>query len=315
MRVGAHGQPESLGDEARRAAVAARDGSAAGTSPVPQSVSGSRLMARPRRRGALGWWVTFLALAVTAILAVSHYAGVDALAASGRFLWNAMAAVANSALRTAGGLLALLARGIGWRRLARVSHVIMGIGLSYAGGVILTDRAVRRAQGWRGKGRLLLARLRKTWVELPLAAKLLIVALLITSQVYLHVVLIVFPVAFLVPVVRRVWVQAADIVLGSWYWRKFGALHRSILARLRNMAGVHLIIGAARLTRIRYLTAWRLWRYHPRYQSLRPGRRAVDLVEPLRLWRRGELDIYVGRPLLRGRAQTPVPAAAPPRAP
>jgi hypothetical protein len=52
--------------------------------------------------------------------------------------------------------------------------------------------------------------------------------------------------------------------------------------------------------RIRYLTAWRLWKYHPRYCGPEPGKRQVDLVEPLRLWRRGELDVYVDRPLLAG---------------
>jgi hypothetical protein len=268
------------------------------------------------RRRIVGWWVTFLALAVTAIVAVGHYTGVEVLAASGRFLWNALALIANGAARTAGGLLAVIARGVGWRRLNRMSRVIMGIGLSYAGGVILTDRGVRKAQGWRGKGRLLLARMRKAWLELPLIVKLAIVAALIASQVYLHVALIIFPIAFLVPVVRRAWIQVADIALGSWYWKVFGGLHRRIVAVASNFPGVRACVGATRLTRLRYLTAWRLWRYHPRYGTARAGRRRIDPIEPLRLWRRGELDLYVGRPLLGGcRNPSRPPGTAPPRVP
>jgi hypothetical protein len=257
----------------------------------------------------LGWYATFLALAVTAIVAVSHLTGVDVLAASGRFLWNALAVAANGAIRAAGGLLAMLARGVGWRRLMRLSNVVMGVGLSYAGGVILSQRGLRRAQGWRGKARLLLAAMRKSWVDLPLSWKLAIVAALIASQLYLHVVLIVFPIAFLVPVVRRVWVQVADIVFGSWYRRTFGRLHRSIVVGLRGLPVVRRLIGGLRLVRIRYLTAWRLWKYHPRYCGVLAGKRQVDLVEPLRLWRRGELDIYVDRPLLGGGRRASSPAA------
>ena len=60
------------------------------------------------------------------------------------------------------------------------------------------------------------------------------------------------------------------------------------------------VIGAARLTRIRYLRAWRLWKYDPRYRHPATGTRRVSFIEPVRLWWRGELDGYVDRPLLCG---------------
>jgi hypothetical protein len=125
-------------------------------------------------------------------------------------------------------------------------------------------------------------------------------ALLIASQIYLRFLLILFPIAFLVPVVRRIWVRAADIALGSWYWRAFGRTHRAAIARLRAMAGVREVVGAVRLARIRYLRAWRLWRYDPRYRRTASGKHIISLIEPVRLWWRGELDDYVGRPLLCG---------------
>ena len=119
-----------------------------------------------------------------------------------------MAVVANGATRAVGGVLALLAKGVGWRRLSRIATAIMGVGLSYSGGVFLSDRGVRRAKGWTGKIKVLFATLHRRWLALHLGWKLAIVAALIASQVYLHFLLILFPIAFLVPVVRRLWVQA-----------------------------------------------------------------------------------------------------------
>jgi hypothetical protein len=74
-----------------------------------------------------------------------------------------------------------------------------------------------------------------------------------------------------VPVVRRLWVRAADLLFGSWYWKAFGRRHRAAVAFLRRQPGVRHVIGAGRLARIRYLRAWRLWKYDPRYRCPRPA--------------------------------------------
>src|SRR5262249_54561123 len=63
-----------------------------------------------------------------------------------RFLWNATALITNGTIRAAGGLLLLLARGIGWRRLARLATTTMGVGLSYSGGIFLSERQLRRGE-------------------------------------------------------------------------------------------------------------------------------------------------------------------------
>jgi hypothetical protein len=256
----------------------------------------------------IGWYVTFLVLAVALFVAIDYYTGLNAVAATARFLWNALAVVAIAALRAAGGLLALLAKGVGWRRLSRIATALMGVGLSYSGGVLLSEHGVRRAKGWTGKLRLLLATLHRRWLALNLGWKLAIVATLIASQIYLHFLLIVFPIAFLVPVVRKLWVQAADVVFGRWYWKALGRAHRATIAFLRRQLGVRHLIGTARLVRIRYLCAWRLWRYDPRYRCAESGKRQVSFLEPIRLWRRGELDSYVGRPLLGSRSRSGPPA-------
>ena len=200
--------PRPAGQQARSRS----EGSAEGAAGTPRS-SRSR----------------FFPLSVT----VGHFTGLDAVAATSRSLWNATALITNGTIRAAGGLLLLLARGIGWRRLARLAATTTGVGLSYSGGIFLSERQLRRAKGLTGTLSALLAQTRNRWLGLHLAWKIAIVALLIASQVYLHFLFILFPIAFLVPVVRRIWVRAADMALGSWYWRAFGRTHRAVIAHLR----------------------------------------------------------------------------------
>ena len=254
-----------------------------------------------KANGGIGWYVTIAVLIIVAFLAIDYFTGQGALGVAIRFLWNGLALIANGLARLVSGLVGLLARGVGWRRLSRIGTAIAGIGLGYAGSVVLSDKSLKKAHGWRDKARAAIAFVQVRWQRLGLAWKLVIVAGLIWSQIYLHTLLIIFPIAFLVPVVRRLWVQAADLLLGSWYWRTFGPWHRRALATLRTLPVVRHVIGAARLTRMRYLCAWRLWRYHPRYRDPQTNLRRVSLLEPWRLWWRGELDLYVGRPLLSGR--------------
>jgi hypothetical protein len=248
----------------------------------------------------IGWYVTIAALVIVAFLGIGYFTDQEALGVAARFIWNGLVLIANGLARLLGGLLGLLARGVGWRRLSRIATAIAGIGLGYAGSVVLSDRSLEKARGWRQRGKAAFAVVQRRWQRLGLFWKLAIVAGLIWSQIYLHTLLILFPIAFLVPVVRRLWVQAADLLFGSWYWRTFGGWHRRAVATLRTLPVVRHAIGWARLTRMRYLCAWRLWRYHPRYRDAETNQRRVSFIEPLRLWWRGELDTYVGRPLLSG---------------
>jgi hypothetical protein len=252
-------------------------------------------------RASLGWYVTFGVLAVASSLAVYLVTGEDAVGAAAGFLWNALVFVVNGAIRLFGGLALVLARGVGLRRVSRLATLLAGVGLGYAGSLILSDAKLKRAHGWRGKLKTFLTLAARRWQALHLFWKLAIVGVLIASQVYLHFLLIVFPIAFLVPVVRRLWIQVVDLVFGSWYWRTFGRLHRAAVAALHAMPGPRHAIGAMRVWRIRYLCAWRLWKYDAAYRDPKSGKRWVSVVEPLRLWWRGALDRYVGRPLLAGR--------------
>ena len=267
--------------------------------PVEGRREGDRKAHLPRPRG-FGWFATFAVLVVLASVIVYYTTGQDALGAAARFAWNAIAVAINGLFELLGSFLGVLARGIGWSRLSRIATVVGGIGLGYAGSVILSEEGVHRAVGWRAKLGAAAAAARDAWLNLHLVGKLLVVVILIASQVYLHSVLILFPIAFLVPVVRRLWVRTADFALGDWYRTTFGEFHRATVAFLRRMPVARHIIGAIRVTRIRYLCAWRTWRYHPRYRTAAKHGRRVSMIEPFVLWRRGELDRYIGAPLLAG---------------
>src|SRR5262245_8229219 len=66
----------------------------------------------------VGWYATFIVLAVALFVGIGYYTGLEVVAATARFLGNALLVVAIGAVRAAGGLLALLAKGVGWRRLS-----------------------------------------------------------------------------------------------------------------------------------------------------------------------------------------------------
>lgn len=257
------------------------------------------------KKGSLGWYVTFAVLVVAAFVVIYYLTGRDAIGAASRFVWNALVLVVNGSIRLFGGFALILAKGIGLRRVSRIATLMTSVGLGYAGSIILSDDKLKRAHGWRGKLKATITLARARWQRLHLVWKLVIVVLLIASQVYLHVLLIIFPIAFLVPVVRRLWIQVADLLFGSWYWRTFGRWHRATLSALANTPGWRQAVGAARLWRIRYLCAWRVWRYDPRYRVPESSKRLVSIREPFSLWWRGELDRYVGRPLLAGRRTSP----------
>jgi hypothetical protein len=261
-------------------------------------------------RKGKGWYATFALLVVVAFVAIYYLTGQDALGAAGRFIWNGLVLVANGLIRLIGSFFELLARGVGWRRMSRLASVVTGVGLGYAASVVVSDSTVGKARGWRGKLQAAIKVARDKWQNLPIALKLLAVAGLIASQVYLHFLLVIFPVAFLVPVVRRLWVRVADLLFGGWYWKTFGDTHRAAVGAIRSLPLLRPLAEGVRLVRLRYLYAWRLWRYHPRYRDPATNTRRVSLIEPMRLWWRGELDGYVGRPLLSGRRPAKFAGAA-----
>lgn len=247
------------------------------------------------------WLLWFLAVAIVVFVAVEYFTGYEVIGAAMRFVWNGLVFAINGLWRAGGEFVAVIARSVGMRRAAKVATAVAGVGLGYAGSVILSDDKIHRAHTWRDKLRLAITMARNGWLRLHLVWKLVIVAGLIASQVYLHFLLILFPIAFLVPVIRRAWIAVADTLFGSLYKTKMQRVNTAIRRTLWRTPGYPQAVASVRLVRMRYLCAWRRWRYDASYRTEK-GERRVSFIEPVRLWWRGELDRYVDRPLLAGEA-------------
>ncbi len=259
------------------------------------------------------WILWFVAVAIVVFVAVEYFTGYEVIGAATRFVWNGLVFAINSLWRAGGEFMAVIARSVGMRRAAKVATAVAGVGLGYAGSVILSDDKIHRAHTWRDKLRLAITLARNWWLRLHLVWKLVIVAGLIASQVYLHFLLILFPIAFLVPVIRRAWIAIGDTLFGSLYKTKMRRVNTAIRRTLWRTPGYPQAVAGVRLVRMRYLCAWRRWRYDACYRTEK-GERRVSLIEPVRLWWRGELDRYRDRPLMAGEV-APAREARPHRPP
>jgi len=249
---------------------------------------------------AWGPWTLSLTLILIVLVAVSFLIDVNTIGATGRFAWNAAIAALLMSTRGLDTVLMYVLR----RRIWRVTSFFTGIGLGYSGNVILTHAQLERAKGWRGTFRRGITRLRRRWNALATTWKCLVVALLIAAQIALLPVLsqyvLLIPIGFLIPVVanatRRTYAWMADSLLGVTYRRYCGPVHRAAVRKARTLALLRSIRGGVRLIRMRYLCAWRLWKYDPRYRDP-SGELWVSVIEPVRLWQGRKLDRYVGHPL------------------
>lgn len=267
-------------------------------------------------------WIAMLLVITGVIIAIDvYFVETHYIGATARFLWNALVFALQSLARSLEASLALLFR----RRATRIlTGIFSAIGLMYVSHIILTDSQVRKAYGWREKvrlgARIVATRLRSEWIDLHFVLKCLIVVAAISAQVYflpsIAAWFVLFPIAFLVPPLLWLWRTVsgwvADTFFGGWYWRKLGRTHRTAMNFMRAIPIIREVRGAWRIARMRYLTAWRMWRYESCYRIAKDERRRISLFEPLRLWWLGELDRYIGRPLLAGHQAWPETTYVPP---
>jgi hypothetical protein len=249
-----------------------------------------------------------LALICAALVALSFLTDINTIGATGRFAWNAAIAALLASARGLDTVSAYVLR----RRIWRIASFFTTVGLGYSGNVVLTHAQLERAKGWHGTFRKYTIRMRNNWNALGTTWKFLCVAVVITAQIALLPVIsqyiVLIPIGFMIPVVangaRRIYAWAADSILGATYRRYFGSTHRAASRRLRTLAPVHGLRGGIRLVRMRYLSAWRLWKYDPQYRDS-SGELWVSVFEPIRLWREQKLDLYIGRPLFAGKRAQP----------
>lgn len=262
-------------------------------------------------------WFGMLLVIAGVIVAIDIYFGAHFVGATTRFLWNGVAFLTLWFARVIEAGAILLTR----RRAIRLTTFVTAIGVGYASSVILTDAQVRKAYTLREKVRLVLTKIRGRWLALPTWGKFVFVGLLIIAQIIclprIAEWIVLFPIAFMVPVLKAfgqwlaLWI--ADSFIGRMYWMYFGTLHRKITRGAKMIPIAKQVREMILLKRLQYLTAWRMWMHEACYQTAR-GRRRISLFEPVRLWWRGELNTYVGRPLLSGKSGTwPVRTYVPPK--
>lgn len=261
-------------------------------------------------RNHIRWkeWMIALTIIVCGIIAIDFYLGAQLFGATVRFIWNGVVFVLLWSARSLEAFLILLTR----RRAMRVTTFVTGIGIGYASSVVLNDTQVLRTYTLKQRLRMrigsLISTIVTTWRELSLMQKFAATIALILCQIILlpavAAYIVLFPIGFLaaglVHAKNYILGWLADTAFGRFYVRYFGKYHSLILGTLKKTPLLSQIRGAILLTRLRYLTAWRLWKHAPCYRKSETRRR-ISLFEPCRLWWRGELDMYVGRPLLSGK--------------
>jgi hypothetical protein len=248
-------------------------------------------------------WTTRVAavlIIIAVVIAIDYVTDADLVGVTMRFALRAVTFVTASLVRSLQLLLRLVLR----RRVWRLALGLLSIGLGYSWRVILTDKHARRADLYWAKMRSTIATMGVRWHVLPLAAKLSVVVVLVALQIVLFPTvseyLVLFPIGFLIPMIvggmRRMYGWIGDMLFGATYEMYVGKTHRKVVRTTRNLQLVRATRAAMRLARLRYLTAWRIWKYDPRYRK-KTSELEVSLTEPIRLWKDKKLDRYVGRPL------------------
>src|SRR2546423_10377948 len=245
-------------------------------------------------------WAFSLLLILAVLVAVSFLVDINTIGATGRFVWNAVVAALLASARGLDTVLAYVLR----RRIWRIAGFFTTVGLGFSGGVVLTHAQLERARGGRGTLRRHTSRMRQHWIALGTPWKFVCVAAVSATQITLFPMVsqyvLLIPIGFMIPLVahatRRLYAWVADSIFAATYRRYLGSAHRTAARKLRTLAPVHALQAGMRLLRMRYLAAWRLWKYDPRYRDS-SGELWVSFFEPLRLWRARKLDCYIGRPL------------------
>jgi len=251
-------------------------------------------------------WIGTLLVIGAIIAAIDLYFGTLLIGATTRFLWNAAVFALFWVTRTLEAGIVMVFPVLR-RQAMKITAFFTGIGVGYASSVILSDAQLKKAHSFRGKVRAMITRLRSRWLALPFVGKLGVVAVLIALQVILIPTIarwvVFFPIGFLVPLLvaarQFVAVRIMDKTVGRVYRKYCGGWHRTAVTKVKSVPVVQQARGGVLLLRLQYLTAWRMWKYEPCYKTVR-GRRRISLFEPVRLWWRGELNRYVGKPLFAG---------------
>lgn len=255
-------------------------------------------------------WILAAAILIAVVVLLEMLTGTGFLSGALRVAWNAIIYSGIFVVR----FLESSAVQLVWRRILKIGAALGAIQTGYAMHVVFNRASLSRLKDSGAWWRRRTARMAAWWQRLSSLEKFLIAAELIALQViFLPKAaewIVLFPIGFMIPAFRRVGVMVADSTLVRVYMRIFGRPHRALMRLLGNIPAVRMLIGVVRLARFRYLTAWRLWKYDPKYRT-EHGELWISFVEPFRLWRSGYLaEHYRKCRLLAGSSCSPSTKAA-----
>lgn len=262
-----------------------------------------------RRRRSRGAYLAIFLAIFAVIVAVDYFFGTDLLGAAARFLgrvatymwqivaelfrlagvfasyvWQALLDVGRFMWRWVLEIPALLARfsGVavehGWSLLGAIAsskvwkYVLpVALGEAAARYFLRTKRAKKRTR-WTMLKEAFWAAMDDVsiwWRARHFVTKCVIVAVMIAAQWYLHLKLILFPIAFLIPYIAMALRSTRNSILRpiveTWYLSRFGKWHEQTMRRVRAWPVVRHLIGLRRLWRLYFQTGWRIWYYDPRF--------------------------------------------------
>lgn len=244
--------------------------------------------------------VVTLLIFLAAIVALDQLTGTDAVGASAQVALRFLKYVGVWCVQSFHVIAAAVFR----RRVWRFVMLLTPVGFGYFGNIIFSETRMRRAEHLLRRYRSALQAGKEWWHDRSTLEKFLIVFIVIALQAALLPAIaqyiVFFPYRFMIPVVkgaaRWFYSRTSDTFVGVLYWKYCGATHWRVMRAVREYWLVKYVHDGLCLLRLQYLTAWRLWKYDEKYRN-EAGELWVSFIEPIRLWRRGTLNRYVGRPL------------------
>jgi hypothetical protein len=248
--------------------------------------------------------VIAIALLIAAIVLVDQMTGENAIGFTFRFLWGIITRFVIFAIHWSDILFLSVLRVRVFQWIGALTMVQIG----YIGRVIFNEHQMGKFSNWKGSMKEHVLWVKRLWRATPFLFKVAVVGLLIFGQMALLPRLsewvILFPMGFMLHGIESLYRRMFGKVANKAIDRVIADKHEELVDRIEWLDRLYTRCG---LWRLRYLTAWRLWKHSPKYRDPVTLKRKKSFIEPLRLfWRSDEsLERYIGKPLFAYHAGRP----------
>lgn len=245
-----------------------------------------------------------IALLIAAIVLVDQMTETNLAGMIFNFIWKSFVVAIGILIRNINLLPGAVIRG----RLVQAFLALFSVNLGYLSRAVLNDVWGQRVSSWRRSLRFQTRKLGKKWKASPILFKIIVAGLLILGQIVLlprwSEWVILFPVGFVIHAIESLYRRIFGKVANEAIDRIVGDKHEELIERIGWLDKIWRMLG---LLRLRWLTAWRVWFYHPQYRDQKTGKRRRSLKEPIKLLKDSgkPLDRHRGKPLLGGRKDEP----------